>query len=59
MKAEIATNGIYDIKEMAEILGVSPATLRKMIKSGEIPHKKVMGKYKFCGWQIKEWFNQK
>lgn len=57
MKVEIATNAIYDIKETAEILGVSVTTLRKMIKREEIPYKKVMGKYKFCGWQIKEWFD--
>lgn len=58
MKAEIATNAIYDIKETAEIIGVSVTTLRKMIKREEIPYKKVMGKYKFCGWQIKEWFDK-
>ena len=58
MKAEIATNAIYDIKETSKILGVSVTTLRKMIKKEEIPYKKVMGKYKFCGWQIKEWFDK-
>ena len=58
MQTEFATNAVYDVKEIAKILGVSVNTIRKMIKREEIPYKKVMGKYKFCGWQIKEWFDK-
>ena len=55
----IASDLIYDIKGIADILGISDVTVRKLTKTGEIPYFKIGNRYRFCGWQIKDWLNKK
>lgn len=55
---EIANN-IYTVNEVAKWLRVSDKKIRQMLKNGEIPYIKVGNRYRFVGWQIEKWANQK
>ena len=40
------------------MLRVSDKKVRSLIKNGEIPYVTVGHRYRFCGWQIKEWLDK-
>lgn len=49
---------LYSINEVAKMLRVSDKKVRSLIKNGEIPYVTVGHRYRFCGWQIKEWLDK-
>lgn len=52
-------NNIYTVNEVARWLRVSDKKIRQMLKDGEIPYIKVGNRYRFVGWQMEKWANQK
>lgn len=44
-----------NVTEVANVLGISKDTVYKMVREGEIPHKKARGKIIFNREQIIEW----
>ncbi len=57
-KEKIANDEVYTVEDLAQLLQLSSWTVRGLVKSGKIPHIKIGNRYRFCGWQIKEWLNQ-
>lgn len=49
---------LYSINEVAKMLRVSDKKVRSLVKNGEIPYVTVGSRYRFCGWQIKEWLDK-
>lgn len=48
---------LYDIKQTAELLGVTTRTLQTYIKKGRIKARKIGGKWKFTESNIAEFLN--
>lgn len=48
----------YDVESLAEQLGLTPRTVREMAASGELPARKVAGKYIFSSLALHEWLAQ-
>lgn len=46
---------LLTIEGVAEYLAVSRATIYRLLKAGNIPHKKVNGHYRFKLSEINEW----
>jgi excisionase family DNA binding protein len=46
---------ILGVQEVGKMLGISPATVSKMARSGELPARKYAGAYKFDIGEIREW----
>lgn len=44
-----------DVKEVAQMLGVSQGTIYKMARLNEIPHKKMLGRLIFHRETIEKW----
>ena len=57
-KEAIVSDAVYTPEDLARLLQLSTWTIREYTKNGKIPHVKVGSRYRFCGWQIKEWLNQ-
>ena len=48
-------NDILTIEEAAEYLKLGKRSIYKLAKSGEIPHKKVLNKYRFVREDLIKW----
>ena len=48
-------NEILNIKEAAEYLKIGGRGVRNLIKSGDIPHKLVLNKYRFVKDDLRKW----
>jgi len=48
----------YDVDSLAEQFGLTPRTIREMAAAGEIPARKVGGKYIFSSLALHEWLSQ-
>lgn len=46
---------VYSVKEMAELLEVSPKHVYRLVEREEIPHKKIGSKIKFYAPVIDKW----
>ena len=46
---EIAPNRVYTFDEVLELLRLSPVTLRRLIRTGNIPATKLGKQYRFLG----------
>lgn len=46
---------IMTVDEVAEYLKVSKKSIYRLVKSGELPAKKVLNKWRFSRDRIKEW----
>lgn len=52
-------NEMMTIKEVAKYLKMGERSIRKLIKSGEIPHRKVLNKYRFVKDEVEKWMQEK
>ena len=60
MKQEIQPGAAYSIKEAADLLGMSRATLSKWIKRGELPAARIGHKtVRIMGSDIVAWLRQR
>ena len=50
---------IMNVGELAEYLGIGKTTVRKLVKSKEIPHTRVGRQVKFMQEDIDAWFKAK
>lgn len=48
-------NDIMTVDEVAEYLKVSKKSIYRLVKSGELPAKKVLNKWRFSRDRIREW----
>ena len=48
---------IMNINEVAEYLQLSTKSIYRLVKSGELPAKKVLNKWRFSRERIKEWID--
>ncbi len=48
-------NDIMTVDEVAEYLKVSKKSIYRLVKSGKLPAKKVLNKWRFSRDRIKEW----
>ena len=48
---------LYSVKELEPILGVSEQTIKRRIKSGELPARKISGKWKVTRADLEEYIN--
>lgn len=48
---------MYKPDEVANVMGVDPATVRNMCKRGEIPYRKAGRAYRIPVWWLEEWKN--
>ena len=48
---------IMNINEVAEYLQLSTKSIYRLIKSGELPAKKVLNKWRFSRERVKEWID--
>ena len=55
----IENNDILTIEEAAEYLKLGKRSIYKLAKSGEIPHKKVLNKYRFVKEDLRNWVASK
>ncbi len=46
---DIEPNKVYTFDEVLELLRLSPVTLRKLVRSGDIPASKLGKQYRFLG----------
>jgi excisionase family DNA binding protein len=56
---EINNNSVLSVKTLSKYLSVSQSTIRKLVKSNEIPYLKIEGQYRFFMPRIHEWLNGK
>jgi excisionase family DNA binding protein len=56
---EINNNSVLSVKTLSKYLGVSESTIRKLVKSNEIPYLKIEGQYRFFIPKIQEWLDGK
>jgi excisionase family DNA binding protein len=49
---EIEENRVYTFDEVLEILKLSPVTLRRLVRKGDIPAKKLGKQYRFLGAEL-------
>ena len=56
---EIEPNRVYTFDEVLEILQLSPVTLRKLVRRGEIPATKLGKRYRFLGSELLRTFEAK
>lgn len=55
----IASNAIYTMNDIAKLLNISKETVRQLAKKNEIPHVMLGSRYRFCGWQLKAWLDER
>lgn len=48
---------LYSVKELEPILGVSDQTIKRRIKSGELPARKIGGKWKVTRSDLEEYIS--
>ena len=48
---------LYGVKELEPILGVSEQTIKRRIKAGELPARKIGGKWKITRADLEEYIN--
>lgn len=46
---------VFDIYEAAAFLRMSKGSVYKLCRAGKIPHRKILGKYRFERQQLLEW----
>ena len=51
----VMNDDIMTVDEVAEYLKVSRKSIYRLVKSGKLPGKKVLNKWRFSRDQIKEW----
>lgn len=51
----LKNNDILTIEEAAEYIKLGKRSIYKLAKSGEIPHKKVLNKYRFVREDLIKW----
>ena len=49
---DIEPNKIYTFGEVLEVLKLSPVTLRKLVRSGDVPASKLGKQYRFLGAEL-------
>lgn len=57
--SDIPTRAVYDVPQMAEILGISTGIVRKLLREGQIPGKRIGGVWRahratFDNWVANE-----
>ena len=52
-------NEILTIEEAAEYLSLGKRSIYKLIKTGDIPHKKLLNKFRFVKSDLKKWVGSK
>ena len=53
----IADLTLYSVRELEPILGVSEQTIKRRIKAGELPARKISGKWKITRQDLEEYIN--
>ncbi|KEJ93181.1 helix-turn-helix domain-containing protein [Synergistes jonesii] len=53
----ITSSDILTVSEAAELLKISPDTVRSMCDRGELPHRKCGNRRRFPGWLLIEWLH--
>jgi excisionase family DNA binding protein len=56
---EINNNSVLSVKTLSKYLGISESTIRKLVKSNEVPYLKIEGQYRFFMPKIQEWLDGK
>ncbi len=51
-------NDIMTIDEVAQYLQFSKRSIYRLVKSGELPAKKVLNKWRFSREDVREWFHK-
>jgi len=46
---------LWEVDDVAEYLGIPKSSVYKLTSSGQIPHKKVVGRLRFAKNEIDEW----
>jgi len=49
---DIEPNRVYTFDEVLEVLKLSPVTLRKLVRSGDVPASKLGKQYRFLGAEL-------
>ena len=52
-------NSVLSVKTLSKYLGVSASTIRKLVKSNEIPYLKIEGQYRFFMPNVQDWLDGK
>jgi excisionase family DNA binding protein len=52
-------NSVLSVKTLSKYLSVSESTIRKLVKSNEIPYLKIEGQYRFFMPRIHDWLDGK
>lgn len=53
----ITSSDILTVSEAAELLKISPDTVRAMCDRGELPYRKCGNRRRFPGWLLIEWLH--
>ena len=57
MKELEINHSVLSVKTLSKYLGVSESTIRKLVKSNEIPYLKIEDQYRFYMPKIHDWLN--
>jgi len=49
---DIEPNRVYTFDEVLEVLKLSPVTLRKLVRNGDVPASKLGKQYRFLGAEL-------
>lgn len=49
---DIEPNKVYKFDEVLELLKLSPVTLRKLVRNGDVPASKLGKQYRFLGTEL-------
>jgi excisionase family DNA binding protein len=58
-KKSFDNNSVLSVKTLSKYLSISESTIRKLIRSKEIPYLKIEGQYRFFLPKIHEWLSCK
>lgn len=56
---DIEPNRVYTFDEILEVLKLSPVTLRKLVRNGDVPASKLGKQYRFLGAELLKAFNNR
>jgi excisionase family DNA binding protein len=56
---EINNNLVLSVKTLSKYIGISESTIRKLVKTDEIPYLKIEGQYRFFMPKVQDWLNSR